>query len=159
VTRFGPPLVVFDCMIFLQATANPTGPAARLFVEFVDPRRLVLCVSDRILEEVRDVLRRPRIRAKNPAMSDESVARFLDRIARVARRIAEVPAAYPLPRDPDDEPYLNLAIAVSADFLVTRDNDLLDLMKDADFHSRCPTLRILDPVSLLRILVDPESTT
>ena len=33
------------------------------------------------------------------------------------------------PRDPDDEPYLNLAIKAKADFIVTRDKDLLDLMK------------------------------
>ena len=31
-------------------------------------------------------------------------------------------------RDEDDEPYINLAIEVGAQFLVSRDKDLLDLM-------------------------------
>jgi predicted nucleic acid-binding protein len=31
-------------------------------------------------------------------------------------------------RDPDDEAYLNLAIEAEADFLISGDNDLLDLM-------------------------------
>ena len=43
---------------------------------------------------------------------------------------------FTLARDPDDEPYLNLAIAVSADYLVTRDNDMLDLMHDAAFAAQ-----------------------
>lgn len=33
------------------------------------------------------------------------------------------------PRDPQDEPFLNLAIEVEADYLISRDPDLLDLMK------------------------------
>jgi predicted nucleic acid-binding protein len=63
---------VFDCMVFFQATTRPQGPAARLFVDFVESGRLTLHVSDAIIEEVRDVLGRPRIRAKNPAISDYS---------------------------------------------------------------------------------------
>ncbi len=65
------------------------------------------------------------------------------------------PAAMSLPRDPDDEPYLNLAVAASADYLVTRGNDLLDLMQDSAFRARCPRLTILDPVALLQILSPP----
>jgi hypothetical protein len=29
-------------MVFFQATARPTGPAARLFIDFVESGRLVL---------------------------------------------------------------------------------------------------------------------
>ena len=61
----GQPRAVFDCMVFFQATARPTGPAARLFVDFVERRRLALYVSDAIIEEVRDVLGRPRIREES----------------------------------------------------------------------------------------------
>jgi putative PIN family toxin of toxin-antitoxin system len=139
-------------MVFFQATARPTGPAARLFVEFVEGGRLTLYVSDAIIEEVRDVLGRPRIRAKNPAITDDSVAAFCRRVEQVALRIDPVPALLTLARDPDDEPYLNLAISVSEDYLVTRDNDMLDLMQDPAFRARYPTLMILDPVALLQRL-------
>jgi predicted nucleic acid-binding protein len=53
------------------------------------------------------------------------------------------------PRDPDDEPYVNLAVAAGARYLVTRDKDLLDLMEDADFRRRFATLAILDPAAFL----------
>jgi putative PIN family toxin of toxin-antitoxin system len=150
------PRAVFDCMVFLQASARPTGPAARLFVDFVERGRLELCISDAILEEVRDVLGRPRIRAKNPAITDDFVAKFFSRIKQVASRLEPVPHVFTLPRDPDDEPYLDLAIAVAADYLVTRDKDLLDLMLDPLFCAHYPRLTVLNPAAMLRIL-DPSA--
>jgi len=61
------------------------------------------------------------------------------------------------PRDPKDEPYVNLAVEASADFIMTRDTDLLDLMKwsseaGREFQKRFPSLRILDPVAFLKLL-------
>jgi uncharacterized protein len=144
-------------MVFLQATARPGGPAARLFVDYVETGRISLVVSDSILAELHDVLARPRIRSKNPGINDESVEAFCARVRQVARHIDPVPSSFTLPRDPDDEPYLNLAIAVNADFLATRDNDMLDLMRDASFRAQYPTLTILDPVALLKVLDEPES--
>ena len=68
-----------------------------------------------------------------------------------------VPKQFELPRDPDDEPYLNLAIYAGAQFLITRDRDLLDLMnwdiKDGrDFRERFPQLKILNPVAFINEL-------
>ena len=62
------------------------------------------------------------------------------------------------PRDPDDEPYLNLAAHAPAEYLVTRDRDMLDLADSTDDDAKhlrriCPGLKILDPVSLLREIV------
>ena len=144
-------------MVFFQATARPTGPAARLFIDFVAGGRLALYVSDAIIEEVRDLLGRPRIRAKNPTITDASAEESVNRIRHVAARIDPVPALFTLARDPDDERYLNLAIAAAADYLVTRDNDMLDLMRDAAFRAQYPTLTILDPVALLQTLNPPTS--
>jgi predicted nucleic acid-binding protein len=63
-----------------------------------------------------------------------------------------VPKAFSYERDPHDEPYLNLAIAVDAQYLVSRDKDLLDLMADSAFRGQYPGLSIVDPVTLLRTL-------
>jgi predicted nucleic acid-binding protein len=46
-------------------------------------------------------------------------------------------------------PYLNLAIASNAAYLVTRDKDLLDLTQEAAFVARFPQLRIVEPVTFL----------
>lgn len=60
-------------------------------------------------------------------------------------------------RDPDDEPYLNLAIEVKADYLVSRDNDLLDLMdwnKEAgrEFQKQFRLLKIVSPQEFLQVM-------
>jgi putative PIN family toxin of toxin-antitoxin system len=141
-------------MILYQATANPTGPAAE-FLRRLQAGQFFLYVSDEILDEARDVLSRPRIRAKNPRVTDETVRETLDLLDRMARMLSDVPSLFSLPRDPDDEPYLNLAITADADDLVTRDKDLLDLMQDAGFCAQYPRLTILNPVAPLQILTRP----
>ena len=61
------PRVVFDCMVYLQATVNESGPAAAL-LRLVDNDEIALFVSREVLEEVREVLSRPKIRQRNPAL-------------------------------------------------------------------------------------------
>jgi hypothetical protein len=76
-------------------------------------------------------------------------------IRHVAEVLPTVPRTVTLARDPDDEPYLNLAVASGAAYLVTRDRDMLDLMKDAAFVAQYPDLKILSPVELLKELTPP----
>lgn len=141
--------VVFDAMVFLQAGANPAGPSgACLALARSGP--LVLITSPEVLAELRDLLARPNIRRKFPRWTDELVDVFIREVERISLSIDEVPRAFEYPRDPKDEPYVNLAIAAGADYLTSRDRDLLDLMRVPDFTSRFPSLRVLDPVSLLR---------
>jgi len=54
------------------------------------------------------------------------------------------------PRDPDDEPILNLAIQEQVDYLVTRDRDLLDLGRSVDFRLRYPFIRVVDPLTFVQ---------
>lgn len=73
---------------------------------------------------------------------------FLTKLEAKAILIANVPEEFHYERDPDDEMYINLAIVVNATYLVTRDQDLLDLMDTPtdvarQFRSRYPFLRIM----------------
>jgi predicted nucleic acid-binding protein len=66
--------------------------------------------------------------------------------------IPGVPRVFSYQRDPKDEPYIDLAIAAGASYLVSRDNDVLDLANptDADgarLRHLAPLLQILDPLS------------
>ena len=85
-------------------------------------------VSPEIVRESQSVLLRPCFQTIYPKISDERVGEYFARIAEFATMVTDVPAVYSFPRDPDDEPYLNLAIAASTSFLVSRDKDLLSLM-------------------------------
>jgi putative PIN family toxin of toxin-antitoxin system len=148
-----PPAVVFDCMIFLQAIANDESPAARA-LDLVESGEIKLCVSEQILRELRRVLDRPEVRSALPGINDLRVESLFRRLEKKAVTIKEVPRVFEYPRDPNDEPYINLAIAARAKYLVSRDKDLLDLMIATDleskqFRQRFRVLRIIDPADLL----------
>ncbi len=48
------PKVVYDCMIYLQATISETGSAAKLF-RLIENNEVLPFVSEEILNEIRDV--------------------------------------------------------------------------------------------------------
>jgi putative PIN family toxin of toxin-antitoxin system len=146
---------VFDCMVFLQAATSDRGPAFAC-LSLVESGQVALYVSPAVLEEVRDVLTRPKIQAKFPHLTAARVDVFLQKIAALATVVGDVPDGGLVIRDPDDLPYLNLAIAGNVDCIVTRDNDLLDLMKDPSFVDKYPRLRISDPAAFL---ADARPTT
>jgi putative PIN family toxin of toxin-antitoxin system len=150
------PRVVFDCGVLLQAAGSPTGPAARC-AQAIDTAAAILCLSDAAKAEVWEVLDRPNVRKKFRHLTDERVAEFRAWMERVSVRIDPVPALFTLTRDPDDSQYLNLAIAAGATLVVSRDNDLLDLMTGTDsdavtFRTSYPEIVILDPAAFLRIV-------
>lgn len=146
------PRVVFDCMVFLQGAGRPASPSRACF-QLVDEGQIDLCLSSDILAEVRDVLTRPKTLKRFSLLTPAWVEAFLrnaeDKAIVVLR---EVPRTVRLERDPKDEPYLNLAVAARAQYLVTRDRDLLDLIEDAEFRRRFPDLMIVDPPTFLQSL-------
>lgn len=144
-------LAVFDCMVFLQGAAKAEGPAGACLA-LAEEGAVTLCLSQEVLDEVREVLLRPKIQKKFPSLTADRVDAFLEAIRKRAQWFESVPhAATPL-RDPDDAPYLDLAICGTAKYLVTRDNDLLDLMRDATFTASFPHLTIVEPVAFLNLL-------
>jgi len=76
-------------------------------------------------------------------------------LAHTAQLIEKVPAVFSLPRDPDDAKYVDLAVASKAAFIITRDNDLLSLMTDAEFKSTYPGLTIIAPAAFLAHVRSP----
>lgn len=148
--------VVFDCMVFLQGAARRESPAAACLL-VAELGVVEVCVSAEILSEIRDVLSRPRIQQRFPAMTGAVVDRFLTALGKHAVLISPVPRVFIYERDPKDEPYINLAIAAGAQYLVSRDTDILDLAPresrdGARLRSHAPELQILDPVSFLAAL-------
>ena len=149
-------------MIFLQAAARPNGPAAAL-LELVEIGELELFVSKACLEEIREVLIRPSLQRKFPSLTISTVSDFLDRIQACSVYSASVPSSFVLERDPKDSKYIDLAIATKADFLVTRDKDILDLRERGSqllpiFEKLGWMCRIVDPFEMLTYLRNRESS-
>ena len=146
-------------MIFLQAAARQTGPAAA-FLELAEISAIELLVSDATLSELRDVLTRPSIQRKFPALTAAVVADFIERIKFCSSYSVNIPSVFPFERDPKDAKYIDLAFAAKAEFLVTRDNDILDLrdtkeLKEA-FNQLDWKFTIVDPFEMLSFLRDRD---
>jgi uncharacterized protein len=148
-----PERVVFDCTVFAQALINPRGPAGACVIA-AQSGRLRLFISEYVLAEVRELPGKlpPKLR-----VDAGRVEAFIFDLAKYSELIEAVPELFVYPRDPDDAHYVNLAMAAQARLIVSRDRDLLDLMDPAtadarDFQARFPTLRVTDPLTLLREL-------
>lgn len=154
------PGVVFDCNVLLQAAARERSVAAKC-LNLAEGGHVQLFVSREVLAEVEDVLNRPEIRAHFPDLSDEIVGAFLKRIHKLSKLVRLVPKKFSYPRDEDDEVYINLAVAAGADFIISRDRDLLDLMTGhadecKEFRQRFRPLKVIEPVELLRLAEEGE---
>jgi putative PIN family toxin of toxin-antitoxin system len=137
-------------MLFFRAAARPD--VVRPVFDLVAWQHVKLCFSPDVLAEIRDVLTRPKLLAKYPALTTVAVDAFLARQLRAAKWVDDVPEHFVLVRDPKDSKYLNLAITAGAPYVVTADRDLLDLAQPSstegqDFHARFPGIQILEPAA------------
>lgn len=153
---------VFDCGVFLQGLISKSGPAVAC-LELVEQGKIKLVISQETLAEIKDVLARPRLRQKYSDLTDERVERLIELLLDKGEFVGKVPKHFTYSRDPNDEPYINLAIETDAVFLVSRDNDLLDLMTGytnecKDFRRRFRGLKIVNPVEFLTIVEKKDST-
>ncbi len=141
-------------MVFLQGLLSKSGPAVsclRLFEE----GKIILVLSPEIAIEIHDVLLRSALRKKYPRLTEERVERLLELLRTRAEWLQGIPHHFRYERDPDDEPYVNLAIETKAEYIVSWDNDLLNLMDDSNpegrlFRTHFPDLKIVTPPVLLK---------
>jgi putative PIN family toxin of toxin-antitoxin system len=152
--------IVFDCNVFFQAFLGPQGPARRL-LRGVEEGSLILFVTQYVLEELKRTLEDERIVAKYD-FAPSSVDQFFALITKHAKFVDHVPHVFDFPRDPKDAHYVDPALAVNAKLIVSRDKDLLSLrdagtVEGRDFLSRFPTLLILTPPEVLKLLATTPS--
>jgi uncharacterized protein len=151
---------VFDCNIFVQALLNPSGVAARC-LDMVRNHKVKLFVSKDTIAEVRDVILRPNILARLPDATSEQIEAFISNILEISVLEKNVPQKFKFERDPKDEIIINLALACNADYVVTRDKDLLDLMTDVsaegkEFRQKTRPLKIVEPLEFVQILSERD---
>ena len=74
-----------------------------------------------------------------------------------------MPESFQFQRDPKDEIIINLAAKAEAQYIVSRDKDLLDLMSGytdecKEFRQRFKPLKVVEPLEFLRIVKSKESS-
>lgn len=148
--------VVFDCMLFLQGLIKETGIAVTC-LELFEQGEIELFISEELLTEISDVLTRPKLQAKYPLLTQERADKLVGLLKERATFVKSVPKQFNYSRDPKDEPYINLAVASGAAYIVSRDTDLLDLMTGytdecKEFRQRFRSLKVIEPLELLRVV-------
>ncbi|MDP2056506.1 MAG: putative toxin-antitoxin system toxin component, PIN family, partial [Thiobacillus sp.] len=129
--------VVLDLLHFDDASARPLRLA-------LEDGRVRCMVTDATLEEWRRVLAYPEF-ALDPTQQAALVARY-QALAETARTV-EVDAGLPRCSDTDDQKFIELAAAVRAQGLVSKDRAVLKLRR------RCaPTFRVMTPAEAVRWL-------
>lgn len=112
--------VVIDTNLFVRGLLK--GKITLPLIEAWVNDAFVLVTSEELIEELAEVVTRPRLRAYIPKGDADKLIELIYRKAIVVKP-SERP---PLCRDPDDYPVLGSAIAGQADFIVTGDGDLKD---------------------------------
>jgi uncharacterized protein len=117
-----PVRAILDTNVLISALISPTGTPARLLVA-AEQGSYELIVSDRLLGEMEDVLRREKF---SRYVTSRDVADYLLRL-RLASTRAKEGEVFPVSPDAKDDYLFALALASGADFLVSGDEHLLDL--------------------------------
>ena len=102
------------------------GKPYQLLEAIRERSNLQIYSSGVLLEELADVLTRPSATKRLALIDKQAREVLLDYIAAV-QVIDAAPLPQPVCRDPDDDVVLALALAASADLIVSGDNDLLVL--------------------------------
>lgn len=114
---------VLDPNVLVSAAISPAGPPRQILNAWTNGR-FELIISPTVLEELVDVLARPKFRR---FISTAIAVAFIDGVAAGAILAADQPEPRTFSRDPDDDYLIALARSTGAHYIVSGDRDLLDL--------------------------------
>ena len=112
---------VVDTNVWVSAILTPGGFSARVLTAVAD-RRFEPVFSGPTLEELKDTVT-DRAFVRRHGLRLEELNRAIGLLVPLGFRVEEVEVVS-IARDPDDDIFIALAVAASADYLVTRDDDL-----------------------------------
>jgi putative PIN family toxin of toxin-antitoxin system len=114
-------VVLLDTNILVSAFINPKSKPAKLLAHW-KKRNFDLVISDILLDEFSEVIRRPKIKEKYK-ISDKEI-KELEKIILEKAIFVPAPGEVSLCRDPDDNVILETAILGKANYIVTGDKDI-----------------------------------
>jgi putative PIN family toxin of toxin-antitoxin system len=104
--------IVLDTNVLVSGLLTPFGPSGKI-VRMVFSDELTVYIDARILAEYKDVLHRPKFK-----FNKDHIGILLDFIKQYGQVTSSSPLKNRLP-DPDDEPFLEVAIAGMVKSLIT----------------------------------------
>lgn len=112
--------VVLDSNIFISGIIFGGNP--RKIINLIFEGKLKLCISSEILVEIKEVLERNKF-----GFSPDVTQHIIYEIESISEFITPKKKHSIIKRDPDDNIIIDCAIEAQAEYIITGDNDLLDL--------------------------------
>ena len=112
--------VIFDTNVWISFLI---GKRLSSVEEYISTQQITIVVTDRLLEEIKEVTDRDHLRKYFPRTKVLELIGFLEEIAENHK----ITSQHFISRDPKDDFLLDLITASRADYLVTGDKDLLTL--------------------------------
>jgi putative PIN family toxin of toxin-antitoxin system len=140
--------VVLDTNVIISRYWSPRGIASKVLGLF-ERNAYNLVLSSDILADYHRVLRYPDIQAFH-RMSDAEIDLALDELVRVCILVEPSERLAVVEEDPDDDKFIECAVAAGADYIVTGNKHLLKL---GSFRG----IQILRPALFLRLFDEPDS--
>jgi putative PIN family toxin of toxin-antitoxin system len=138
--------IVVDANVCVSAVLSAKGSPARILDHALEegPHDFELCAPSQLFPKVEEVLARPKI-ADRLGWSPAEIAVYSRRL-RLA--VAEVPTGdlEEIPSytdDPEDDPYVLAAVLAGASYLVSGDEDILEMEN--------PPVPVLGPTQFVRL--------
>lgn len=138
--------IVLDSVVLVSAFVTQQGLAAELLTHAAEKTHLyTLYTAEEILNETRQVLlEREHLRTRF-LYTDVQVERFITAVRGKCVVIPSLPNLQVIERDPTDDMVISCAVAAQADYIVSRDRDLLDMR---EYHG----IRIVPPEVFVQLL-------
>jgi putative PIN family toxin of toxin-antitoxin system len=136
---------VIDTSVWVSAFLHPGGFPDQVISAWLDDRFEVV-VSSPILEELEDVLSRPRLRTRY-GIGEEQVQRFLSLIVEAATPVS-ITGRLTLCRDPRDNMLLETAEVGRTTYVISRDEDIT---RDQELTAKLKE-RGTEPITVARFL-------
>ncbi len=134
--------VVLDTNVLVSAVLVNNGKSAQILERHGE---FDLILSEDILAETLDVLRRRRIQKKRP-ISQEALNKYFQRLRSASRLVSVQEVENIITNDPPDNLVLACAVEGNADYLVSGNLHLLNLRQHRG-------IEIVTPAEFLKILI------
>ena len=116
---------VIDTNVIVSRFLSPYGTPAKIFAAW-EQGRFELLVSPTILDEYRRVLAETKIRSRH-GMSDDEILEVIKGFEQFAIVVVPEEALGAVGRDPDDDQFVECAVAGNAAYVVSGDAHLLTI--------------------------------
>ncbi len=135
---------VLDANVVVSALIRPQGPPGQILVRLLRDSAFELIASPATLDELRRSLRYPRIR-KYFRLPEEELDLWVDALGAIAVVVEGNVSRSVVTADPADDIYIAAAADGLADYIVSGDRHLMDLVQHGG-------IRIVTPRTFLTLL-------